>query len=149
MPHARAGAEIRAPIDRVFRYVTTPSHWPEWHLNSASVGADAAHSLECGEQLVEEFVIAWRRGMVTWTVADRVEPTRWMITGKVAGGGDGTILYSLASRGDSVTAFQRDFVYTMPNPFLRLMDRLYLHSRIAADARRSVERLKAVLEAQA
>ena len=149
MPHIRAAADIRAPIERVYDYVTTPSHWPEWHLNSASVGPGADHSLQLGEQLTEEFLTAGRRGLVTWTVADRVEPTRWMITGKVAEGGDGSIVYSLASRGDGVTAFWRDFVYSMPNLLLRLMDRLYLRSRIAADARRSVQRLKEVLEAGA
>jgi uncharacterized protein YndB with AHSA1/START domain len=145
VPQFRHTAEIRAPQEQVFTYVTTPSHWPSWYVACVSVSGDTDHSLEPGEQVIEEFRIGRRRGVATWTVRERIEPSRWVIAGTVAGGGDGTITYTLASRA-GVTTYQREFAYRMPNPLLGLLDRLVLRPRLEADARLSVRRLKEALE---
>jgi uncharacterized protein YndB with AHSA1/START domain len=138
--------EIRVPIERVYSYVTTPANWPVWHVNSIAVSGATDHSLQPGEQVTEEFRIAGRRGLVTWTVQERVEPHHWVLSGKVAGGGVGTITYTLVA-GDGVTGCAREFAYEMPNPLLALLDRIVIRRRIAADAGQAVHRLKEVLEA--
>jgi hypothetical protein len=130
----------------VFNYVTTPANWPRWHVSSVGVSGATDHSLLPGEQVIEEFKIAGHRGVVTWTVRERVEPSRWVIAGQVIGGGEGAITYSLASQ-DGVTSYQRDFVYVMPNPLLALLDRLVVRRRIEAEASQSVQRLREALEA--
>jgi hypothetical protein len=44
------------------------------------------------------------------------------------------------------TAFERQFVYTTPTPWLALLDRLLLRRRIAAESAEALRRLKRVLE---
>jgi hypothetical protein len=42
--------------------------------------------------------------------------------------------------------FERDFDYTMPNPLLRLLDRLVLRRRVEAESAETLRRLKDVRE---
>jgi hypothetical protein len=73
--------------------VTTPGNWPVWHPSSSGVGGATDHSLEPGEEVTEEFLVAGRRGRVVWTVRERLAPRRWVIDGRVEGGG-GTITFT-------------------------------------------------------
>lgn len=146
MTRIRKTVQIRVPIEEAFDYATTPGNWPAWHPSSLGVCGAVDHSLEPGEQVTEEYLVAGRRGRVTWTVRERVVPQRWVIEGQVEGGGGGTITYVLAPDPDGTTAFEREFVYTMPNAFLMLLDRLYLRRRIEAESAVALERLKGVLE---
>jgi len=136
---------IDRPIAAVFDYVSTPAHWLVWHPSSLGLHGATDHSLQLGEEVTEEFRVAGRKGSVAWHVIEREPPTRWAISGKVAGGGEGTITYSLSPSG-SATAFQRVFVYTMPNRFAALLDRLFVGRRIEAESTRAVELLKQALE---
>jgi hypothetical protein len=45
--------------------------------------------------------------------------------------------------------FERDFDYTIPNPLLRLLDRLVLRRRVEAEFAGALRRLKSVLEKRA
>ena len=87
-----------------------------------------------------------RRGSVTWKVVERDPPDRWAIAGTVAGGGSGTITYTLATIGQD-TAFRREFVYAMPNAFAALLDRLFVRRRIESESALAVRLLKDALEA--
>jgi uncharacterized protein YndB with AHSA1/START domain len=140
--------QINAPIEEVFDYVTTPGNWPEWHPSSLGVSGATDHSLEPGEQVTEEYRVAGRRGRVTWTVREREAPRRWVIEGHVEGGGGGTITYTLTPR-DGGTAFEREFVYAMPNALLALLDRLIFRRRVEAESAEALRRLKSELERRA
>jgi uncharacterized protein YndB with AHSA1/START domain len=59
---------IRKPVEQVFEFVTTPVNWPRWHPSSLAVSGAMDHSLEVGEQVTEEFLVAGRRGRVVWRV---------------------------------------------------------------------------------
>jgi hypothetical protein len=59
----------------------------------------------------------------------------------VEGGGDGAITYTLTPDAGG-TIFERDFAYTMPNPLLRLLDRLVLRRRDEAESAEALRRLK-------
>lgn len=135
---------IPVAVERVFNYVTTPGNWPQWHPSSLAVSGATDHSLEVGEQVTEEFLVAKRHGQVTWTVRERVYPSRWIIDGNVLGGGRGTITYTLHSEGNG-TFFGREFVYTMANPLWALLDRIVLRRRIEAESRQAVQQLKDAL----
>ena len=138
---------IRAPIERIFDYVTTPGNWPAWHPSSLGVSGATDHSLEPGERMREEFRVAGRRGCVVWTVQERVAPHRWVIDGRVKGGG-GRITYTLTPH-EGGTTFEREFVYTMSNPLMTLLDRLVLRRRVEAESAEALRRLKDVLERRA
>jgi uncharacterized protein YndB with AHSA1/START domain len=137
--------QIQTPIQRVFDYVTTPGNWPVWHPSSLGVSGATDHSLEPGEEVTEEFLVAGRRGRVVWTVRERVAPRRWVIDGRLEGGGGGTITYTVTPH-DVGTTFEREFVYATPNRLLALLDRLVLRRRIEAESAEALRRLKTVLE---
>ena len=139
---------VEEPPERLFEYVTTPGNWPAWHPSSLGVSGATDHSLEPGEKVTEEYTVAGRRGRVIWTVREREAPRRWVIAGKVEGGGGGTITYSMTPDAGG-TIFERDFVYTMPNALLALLDRLVLRRRVEAESAEALRRLKDVLERRA
>jgi uncharacterized protein YndB with AHSA1/START domain len=136
---------LQTSIEKVFEYVTTPGNWPAWHPSSLGVAGATDHSLRPGEQVTEEYRVAGRRGRVVWTAREREAPHRWVIDGRVEGGGSGTITYTLTPHLEGTT-FERDFIYTMPNPLLAVLDRLVLHRRIEAESAEALRRLKDVLE---
>ena len=68
-----------------------------------------------------------------------------MIEGQVESGGGGTLTYALTPH-DGDTSFERDFVYTMPNPLVALLDRLVLRRRVEAESAEALRRLKRMLE---
>jgi uncharacterized protein YndB with AHSA1/START domain len=138
-------ASIQRPPADVFAYVTTPGHWPEWHPSSLGVTGATDHSLLVGEEVMESFLVAGRRGSAHWTVREREEPRRWVIFGQVDGGGVGTITYTLTSQ-DGATFFEREFTYEMNNPLLALLDQLVLRRRIEAESAEALRRLKQHLE---
>ncbi|MCZ7574516.1 MAG: hypothetical protein M5U01_38695 [Ardenticatenaceae bacterium] len=53
--------------------------------------------------------------------------------------------YNLTPHSDGTT-FEREFVYTMPNPLEALLDRLVLCRRIEAESAEALRRLTVVLE---
>ncbi len=138
-------ATIRRPVAEVFDYVTTPAHWLIWHPSSLGLHGATDHSLQIGEEVTEEFLVAGRKGSVSWKVIERDVPNRWAIAGIVAAGGRGTITYTLSTTGDG-TEFRREFDYAMPNWFAALLDRLFIRRRIEAESALALSRLKQALE---
>lgn len=65
----------------------------------------------------------------------------------VFGSGGGTIACTLTPDAGGTT-FERDFVYTMPNPLLRLLDRLVM-PRVEAGSPEALRRSKSALEKRA
>src|SRR5262245_10994034 len=137
--------QIRRPIEQVFDFITTPANWPQWHPASVSVGGNADHSLLPGEQITENISVAGRHGEVIWLVRERSAPHRWVIDGTVKDGGRATITY-IFTRDSDGTNFERELVYTMPNAFLAILDRLIVRSRMKADSAEALRRLKRLLE---
>jgi uncharacterized protein YndB with AHSA1/START domain len=140
-------ATIQCPVERVFDYVTTPGHWPDWHPSSLGVSGATDHSLLVGEQVTERFLVAGRRGEVVWTVREREAPRRWIIDGVITtgGGGSGVVSYNLTPRGGA-TEFIRNFTYPLPNLALALLDALLVRRRIQAESEQATRQLKRWLE---
>ena len=137
--------QIQTPVEKAFEYVTTPGNCPAWHPSSLSVNGATDHSLRPGEQVTEEYRVTRRRGRMAWTVREREAPHRWVIDGRVEGGGSGTITYTLTLNLEGTT-FERDFVYAMPNPLLAMFDRLVFRRRIEPESAEALRRLKNVPE---
>ncbi|MDF3838658.1 SRPBCC family protein [Cupriavidus basilensis] len=140
-------AAIARPDTVVFDYVSTPANWPVWHRSSLAVAGAVDHSLLPGEQVTETFLVAGRRGTVVWTVVERERPVAWTIEGTIDGRQAGTVRYTLTPMRMG-TLFEREFVYTAPNLFFALTNRLLLRQRIEAESAEAVSRLRATLEGQ-
>ncbi|MFL9861122.1 SRPBCC family protein [Paraburkholderia madseniana] len=138
-------ASIQRPSKVVFDYVTTPAHWPAWHPSSLAVSGAVDHSLDLGEQVVEEFRVAGRRGSVVWTVTVREPPGKWKIDGKIEGRSAGTVTYLLTSTA-SGTRFERTFTYRAPSLWFAILNWLVLRARIQAESDTAVLQLKGLLE---
>jgi len=145
MTRVHTAVLVRCPVERVFEFVTTPGNWPAWHPSSLGVRGATDHSLTPGEEVTEEFLVAGRRGRVTWRVREREAPRRWVIEGHVEGGGGGTIEYTMTPKAGG-TWFEREFRYTVRRPLLRLLDRFVVRPRIAAESAEALRRLKHALE---
>jgi hypothetical protein len=131
MPRIVTTVQIAGPVATVFAFATTPANWPRWHPASVAVeGGD--HPLIVGEQVVEEFHAAGRRGRVLWRVV-RCEP--WAIAAKNERG-QATITYRL----------RHELVYRPSGLGLVLVDLLVLRRRMAAESRLALQRLAEVLE---
>jgi uncharacterized protein YndB with AHSA1/START domain len=137
--------QIRQPIEQVFDFITTPANWPRWHPASVRVSENADHPLLPGEEVTEDISVAGRRGQVTWLVRERNAPRRWVIDGIGKDGGGATITYTLTPHSDGTT-FERELVYTMPNPLLSVLDCLIIRRRMRADSAEALRRLKQLLE---
>ena len=137
---------IGQPPELVFAYVTTPASWPRWHPSSIAVSGMVDHSLQRGEQVTEEFLVAGYRGRAVWRVLARDAPRRWMIEGEVGGRRAGHVTYRLAP-DDGGTRFEREFVYPSPHLVFLVMNRLRIRARVEAESAEAVRRLKQVLEA--
>lgn len=137
---------IRQPVAVVFDHVTTPAHWLTWHPSSIALRGATDHPLRVGEQVSEDFRVAGRSGSVNWRVIAHEAPARRAIAGSVAGGGSGTITYTLRAAPSSATLFRREFVYAMPNAFAALLDRMFVRRRIEAESAEALRRLQLALE---
>ena len=137
-------AHIPRPPSEVFQYVTTPGYWPEWHPSSLKVeGPGADHSAQVGEEVVEEFHVAGRRGQVTWRVVERVEPRRWKIEGTITGrSSGGTVSYTLGPTRDGGTDFVRTFAYPTPGLLFTFADWLFVRGRVRSESAQAADRLR-------
>lgn len=148
MTRIYTSAYISVPVEHVFTYVTTPGNWPQWHPSSLAVSGASDHSLQLGEQCIEEFLVAGRHGKVTWTVTERVFPRRWVIKGIIEGQTyGGTVSYTLQPAGEG-TRFEREFVYPTPGLLLILVDFLVVRRRVRTESEQAVRQLKVKLEQQ-
>ena len=66
MTRVASTIRIRRDIADVFDFFTTPHNWPQWHPASISVAGSTDHSLAIGEEVIEEFLAAGRRGSTVW-----------------------------------------------------------------------------------
>jgi hypothetical protein len=138
---------IYQPLELVFSYVTTLGNWPRWRLSSLAVTGATDHSLEIGEQLTEELLVAGRLGRAVWTVVARDQPRGCFIDGQVAGSQNGgRVVHTFHPHGEAASVFEREFFYSFRNPFQRLVDRFLLRARIGRESADAVNRLCEPLE---
>lgn len=140
---------IQRPCADVYRYVSTPAHWPEWHPSSLRLESGAERPLPAGARFEEEILAAGRKGHLSWVVREARPGRRW-VAGAVAADGSLslTLTYELSEAAGG-TDFVRTLDYVMLRLGLKLLEPLLLRRRIAAESALSLEQLKTVMESRA
>ncbi len=136
---------IRAPVERVFDFLTTPGNWPRWHPSSVAVTGAADHSLLPGEQVTEQYRVADRCGSAVWTVRERQAPHRWVIDGVTEDGNRAVITYTLRPH-DGGTAFERELLVADLPPGVPEAAAGELQRRVEGESAEALSRVKALLE---
>jgi uncharacterized protein YndB with AHSA1/START domain len=145
--HLVHSIDIAAPPDRVFDYVTTPANWPRWHPQSRAVSGVVDRTPRPGEQTVEDFEIAGRRGRATWTSGTVDAPRRWAFDGRnESGGGGARIAYTLTP-SPAGTHFERNIVYRGDNLLFAIFNALKIKGIMDAVSAEALRRLKRAIEA--
>jgi len=135
---------IHRDIADVFDFLTTPKNWPEWHPASISVVGSTDHSLAIGEEVMEEFLAAGRRGSAVWRVTAREAPYLWRIESS-ASEASATITYRLRTEA-GMTVFERDMQYNFGQTWLIILDALFVRRRMQRQSREALFRTKHILE---
>lgn len=136
---------IRRLVPEVYRYVTTPGHWPEWHTASLRVGDEANHPLPAGSRFESEILAASVNALLNWVVQE-AHPNQLFVVGASSSIGVAlTIRYDF-TECDEGTRFTRTLDYSMPNAFMRFLNWLLLKRRMEKESRESMKRLKHVME---
>jgi len=141
---------IQRPPETVFRYVTQPWLWHEWHPASESA-VGSANPLKVGDHFDESvsmqpfgwFPIRIRR-QLRWTVVESQEPHLWEVHGTSP-----TIDVRARYELDPVdgTRFRRTFHYRVKGP-LRVIDRGFVLPRMQQQSVVALQNLQRALEAQ-
>jgi uncharacterized protein YndB with AHSA1/START domain len=90
----------RPPAD-VFRYVSTPARWPEWHPSSLRLEPGAERPLPAGARFAEDIRAGGREAHLSWVVRESRPGRRW-VAGAVAADGSLslTLTYELSERSE-------------------------------------------------
>ena len=140
---------IHRPPEEVFRYVTQPWRWHEWHPAS-ECATPSARELVVGDRFEETVSMrpfGWLplriRRQLRWTVVQSQAPHLWEVHGSSA-----TIDVCARYELDPAqgTRFRRTFHYAVKGP-LRAIDHRFVLPRMRQQSVLALENLKRALEA--
>ncbi len=142
--------DIDSPIEDVFDYATTASHWSEWHPNTFTTRGADDHSATENERIVETLKFGQLRGpKLYWTVAEHVVPNKWRLMGRdLFGLMHFDLIYTMSVNEDGTTHFRREMIYDMDVDLLGKLNHLAfkMYNQIISGI--ALNRLKAVIEAE-
>lgn len=146
---------FQVPMPDVFGYMTTPRNWVEWYPGTASVNG-SEHPLKENECWEEHLRVAGFNMKVDWVAKQVKAPRLCIMEGKMrlspplgwlSRGAKVELRYELLEAGED-TRLERTMSYIFPNPFLRLVDRLFLQRKTERESREALSNLKRILEAR-
>jgi uncharacterized protein YndB with AHSA1/START domain len=122
---------IKAPIDRVYDYVTQPDRWHEWHPTSLSADTGTTGSLPMGTRFTEVIDLLGIRVSMSYRVqiARRPSEFKTVFTSLAV---DGSIHYFLLPHQGG-TLFKRVLTYETELQLATLHDRMIELSTLALD----------------
>ena len=142
MTRVRVSIHIAKPRREVYEFAATPRKWPLWHPRLLSVSGVVDRPPEPGERVIEMVSVAGRRTRIAWQVTAHDGPERWAMVARIPRRGEAALEFRLARNGKG-TLCECEIAYDGVN---RLFDTLYVRPRVAAEAKRSLARLKQALE---
>ncbi|MGH8451992.1 SRPBCC family protein [Pseudomonas sp.] len=122
---------IKAPIDRVYDYVTQPDRWHEWHPTSLSADTGTTGSLPMGTRFTEVIDLLGIRVPMSYRVqiARRPSEFKTVFTSLAV---DGSLHYFLLPHQGG-TLFKRVLTYETELQLATLHDRMIELSTLALD----------------
>ena len=146
---------IRAPIEKVFDYVTRPKSWPDWYPVTVGVTGDVEQPAQPGAKWREEVKLPLWSGYFYWEALARARPHTFRYHGyaqkkgfmpKLSSGGTAIITYTFSEVGGG-TLFQRVLEYKSPNRLMMIFDKLMFHNAVIKASSTALLRVKKNLEA--
>ncbi len=114
---AKAGREISAPRDQVWRLITDVAHQPTWRKDLAKV--ELIDATPGHERWVEH---PHRGPSIAFSTESRIEPVEWVI--RFSGPAEGRWSGRLESLTPQRTRLQVEETSTVSNPWARVLARL-------------------------
>jgi uncharacterized protein YndB with AHSA1/START domain len=140
---------ICAPRERVYEVLLDPDCLGEWvtiqeELEEAPEGRD----LEPGDTLRQRMKVAGQRFKLSWRVMEADRPSRVVWEGEGPMGSKAKAVYELADDGDGNTRFSYMNQYDLPGGFAGKLAGRAVVKASGGEADKSLERLKALVEAR-
>ena len=148
-PVARSVKEtifVAAAPERVWRTVMDPSLLERWVTTHDSVAGASSGPVSEGDSFTQKLRLAGKSFKVDWEVVEADEPklARW--TGKGPAGSQASVSYRLEAE-DGGTRFEYENEFALPGGVIgKVAGGLLSAAPGSREARRSLERLRALLE---
>jgi uncharacterized membrane protein len=143
----RASIEIDAPPERVYDFMLDPAHLDEWVTIHRRVNSRDAGSPRQGFEMDQTLHLRGANFKVHWTLteADRTDRATW--EGRGPAHSYARTSYALRAADGGGTRFEYENEFKAPGGFLgAAASRMLIGGVPEREARRSLERLKALLE---
>ncbi len=144
MPNIRTSIVVNLPLERVFELAVRACRQSQWRWTALPTPADAPPPA-VGDSFTEEFLVAGKRGRITWTVRELRPPHRWVLSGVCPDGGTATLVYGFLEAPGGARV-KRELSYNVPTLMDGIGDFLALRNRIQAESADALRRLKHVIE---
>ena len=147
MSTVSAKIEIDAPIERVWETVMDPTRLGDWVTIHKSVANVSDSPLRAGSTMDQTMHVRGLSFRVHWTLMSIDSPRRAEWEGGGPARSTAVIRYELASDGNGGTSFQYTNEFHPPGGRLgSVASRMIVGATSEREARRSLERLKALVE---
>jgi len=144
---------FQVPINDLFAYLATPKNWVEWNPGTSFVKGPKRppRENECWE---ESLRVSGFHMKVDWVAKQVDAPSLCLMKGEMklssplswlSHGATVTLRYDLHNIGED-THLKRTVSYNFPNPFLRLMDHLFLQRKTERETVEALSNLKRIVE---
>jgi uncharacterized protein YndB with AHSA1/START domain len=150
MGHVRQTAHIRAPMERVWDFLTDYARAPEWQTNVVEIGEFSGTPGEVGFRYEAVYRAMGRRMETSSEITRSERPTLLEEQGTMPGSGPVTMTSTLEPGADGGTNITYELDYELGSGLLSgIADRLIMERAIERDVRHSTENMKELIEAEA
>jgi uncharacterized membrane protein len=143
----RASIDIDAPPERVYDFMLDPANLGEWVTIHRRVNARDAGPPREGFEMDQTLHLRGANFKVHWTLTEADRPDRATWEGRGPAHSYARTSYSLKASGNGGTRFEYENEFKAPGGFLgAAASRMVIGGLPEREARRTLERLKALLE---
>ena len=147
MTLVRASIEIDAPRERVYDFMLDPAHLDEWVTIHRRVNSRDAGPPREGYEMDQTLHLRGANFKVHWTLTEADRPARATWEGRGPAHSYARTSYVLKANGDGRTRFEYENEFKAPGGLIgAAASRMLIGGVPEREARRSLQRLKALLE---